>query len=943
MESPLDVVLLLDGICMPTSLEWASHQGCDDLISFLLEADSFRYKIADTDTLRHLNRLLATYLSSDTQSPVLKLLSPAAINMVMKVINCNIPLKCAMSGICEHVWGEILNKFSSLPFSPEWPSFRQIILNDVKLDFTSFIVDASLRRYLEEYLVDTPEELNALCCWRDAREVIMAFEKYKVEPFSSRSRGASNASSASSIARSNSYNNLGMASPTSSRLTAANTAKLGSIRRPATYVYPSGSYDDDVGALKLLLARCHALRKRYFGSAGSRVLGLTESTRLSILAAVDSVLSNKANANYAATVDMDNIPPAYLASLISTLDQMFIRKTVTTLEQLLHLLEKEIVGYIKANCLASFQGSVLFVEMVAEFRGKTSNSVSRYVKQKNVLEKVKRLHNQQELRRLQRLSARQDDPATCDRGSESTGTPSLPPATPTSQNIMDSTILHWNDADASGSVYISYNDRIGREDAEQVAPGVNPCTGTRAEGRGLQETAMEAGIVVLCVQGAYESLALPSSCGEVEVLGAWGNCACYGSDRSVANRLNCDTQDPGGKASDTTVASSCTGSSSSDTASFAYFSGCSSLISGAALSSGVGPAVCEPIDLPMSNADSDWRSIHEVGSVDTMSTTVGTAPPDAASLTGTARQQEALAEGGAGIAEGLNSVCGPRTDTHTPASAAVAEDPIGAESDQPLCQPASPTSTFYSAATQAINASFSYFRSPEVSSTRPRTGSDSGSAQAEETVEDVCTALPEEEEEGDSDSDSYSGSDSGGPHAELERRLTELQLERRAEVEVEADGPRRRMSYRTVSSISSDQLAAAAWRSPNSSTYSRSHSTHEVSQLQLGAGSLLSEFGVRRPGIARSGGGSQNVLAGAYGRSASRIEELSALSVETMYRQCCSRRSANGTVSVSQSETQQQLWLSAILGDILTAVGPVTEESLPNTASLLISSEVCLL
>ena len=62
-ESPLDIILLLDGICLPFAIEWANNQGFGDYLYFLLETDAFRYKIADTDTIRNLNSINNLYLS----------------------------------------------------------------------------------------------------------------------------------------------------------------------------------------------------------------------------------------------------------------------------------------------------------------------------------------------------------------------------------------------------------------------------------------------------------------------------------------------------------------------------------------------------------------------------------------------------------------------------------------------------------------------------------------------------------------------------------------------------------------------------------------------------------------------------------------------------------------------------------------------------------------
>ena len=174
MDDAIYLLLLLDSSYLPNALEWSKSIGASEYVLFLLEADSLRFKITETETARTLTRLASSYLQPGNS--IHGLLPDSVKRSINNLIARRIPLRCGLAVASEVIWDKLMKHCAHLQDSKFWPGLRRLLTGDVEMDLSEIIEKRRNRKYFEKFLGENPPELACLLCWRDAHDTLKALE-----------------------------------------------------------------------------------------------------------------------------------------------------------------------------------------------------------------------------------------------------------------------------------------------------------------------------------------------------------------------------------------------------------------------------------------------------------------------------------------------------------------------------------------------------------------------------------------------------------------------------------------------------------------------------------------------------------------------------------------------------------------------------------------------
>ena len=173
-------LLILDESFLPQFLEWSSEIGMSDLLLFLLETDSFRFKVDPTVVAKSFDRLISSYFGEGR--PALGLLNPNYISTIYEMHRMRLPWPSILSRACSFIWDFLLNKSLSIYQCRTWGSIKKMILGGVKIELLNVLNDRNNRSYLEEYFIEDMSSLHALYTWSEVRNILKMMDKYKTKP-----------------------------------------------------------------------------------------------------------------------------------------------------------------------------------------------------------------------------------------------------------------------------------------------------------------------------------------------------------------------------------------------------------------------------------------------------------------------------------------------------------------------------------------------------------------------------------------------------------------------------------------------------------------------------------------------------------------------------------------------------------------------------------------
>ena len=174
------LLLLLDDNFLPYFMEWTSHDNLSDLILFLLECDIFRFKSDPSTIILNFERLVSTYLRSN--SNLIRILPQQVSSLILDSLKIGIPIPSILAVACEIVWEELFTRIlhDNISSSMSWNALRRSIVGDFKVELLTILMEDSFRIFLEEFSLDRPSDLAALYIWKETRSILDALEHYKI-------------------------------------------------------------------------------------------------------------------------------------------------------------------------------------------------------------------------------------------------------------------------------------------------------------------------------------------------------------------------------------------------------------------------------------------------------------------------------------------------------------------------------------------------------------------------------------------------------------------------------------------------------------------------------------------------------------------------------------------------------------------------------------------
>jgi hypothetical protein len=173
------ILLLLDDEYFTLFMDWAIEEKFSDELTFLIEADTFRFNSQCKD-FSTLQRLVDQHNNLNISQHGLQ-----NYNISLRdILSNNIPLQASLAVACQFVWNDILNKGQYIHKSIVWNSMKKKILENFKIELITVIGDDHYVIYFREFLSKNSGDLRCLSCWQDVRHVISAVQLYKRNSFS---------------------------------------------------------------------------------------------------------------------------------------------------------------------------------------------------------------------------------------------------------------------------------------------------------------------------------------------------------------------------------------------------------------------------------------------------------------------------------------------------------------------------------------------------------------------------------------------------------------------------------------------------------------------------------------------------------------------------------------------------------------------------------------
>lgn len=271
------LLCLLDQAIFPHFLEWnKDSQDLSKWILFLLQTDFLKFNglIQNHGEDSKVSLAVSYVKQANERYP---LLTSSHIQSLERLCSSRIPLKAALSPVCQLIWKTIVTRTRRLTSSKHWGSMQNKIVTEtvtVELDF--ILENETYRRYFDRYLQSDPSELGALQCMMNARRLL-----HRVEPFVRRTLASDTSNSGKKEEVRTSIFSWRSTMKAVNMAGSGASGKKSADQSPSVTAYKDEiiTFTDSLEVLKLVLFGMRTLQKEFFPSVGAAPIATSASNQ----------------------------------------------------------------------------------------------------------------------------------------------------------------------------------------------------------------------------------------------------------------------------------------------------------------------------------------------------------------------------------------------------------------------------------------------------------------------------------------------------------------------------------------------------------------------------------------------------------------------------------------------------------------------------------------